>query len=78
MRPVVDENVAEHARGRCVQAVVAYQTVGQRPRAGVEVFLHHEQRRHNRNKDVEGEQRRLQRAVDRLVAAPGADRDTGG
>src|SRR6266576_1592064 len=45
---------------------------------GVEVLLHHEQGRDDRHQDVEGEQRRLQGPVNRLVAPPGADRHPSG
>src|SRR3954465_1786719 len=44
----------------------------------VEVLLHHEQCRNDRHEDVEGEQRRLQGPVRRLVAPPRPDPPPGG
>src|SRR6185437_14088567 len=48
-----------------------------RVRLGVQVLLHHEQRRQHRHQDVERKERRLERAFDRSVVAPGTDRHPG-
>jgi hypothetical protein len=75
VRAAFAEHVVDQLRGRRVEPVVVDERVRERVRMRVEVLLHHEQRRQDGHEDVEGEQSRLQRAVDRPVAPPRAERD---
>src|SRR5262245_66518436 len=78
MRLVLDEHVAEQVGGRSVEPVVKDEPIRQRGRVRVEVLLHHQDGRDHRDQDVQGEERRMERPVYRLVATPGTDCNPGG
>ena len=73
VRPLLDEHAPDQLGRLGVQPVVVHELVRKRLRVALEVDLDHEHCRDDRDEDVQGEQRRLGRPVDRPVALPPAD-----
>jgi hypothetical protein len=73
--PVVDQHSVNEARGGGIEAEVVHEMVRERCWIPFEVLDHHKQRREDRDHEVEGEERGLQRPVDRLIETPRVDRD---
>ena len=71
----LDEDAADEPGCLRREVVVTHETVGERRGIRIEVLLHHEQRRHDRDHDVRRQEKRLQRTVDFAIAASRGDGD---
>ena len=76
VRGVLDQHAAHEGRRLSRELVVLDEVARERGRLPLQVLDHHEERRDDGDQDVRRQEERLERAVDGLVAPPGADRDT--